>query len=130
MSLNDSRFDGSASHLWKWAWSKGYYWHSKVCFLPCPSLWNRQWSKIKTKLYDKRDDFTFPIVNFLFSSSNIPTTQFHISYGNLVFVIQCSYFLKEFNYIRRDYWTKATLLIGRSHHYQNNVIKNLLTGMK
>jgi len=26
---------------------------------------------LKTKLYDKRDDFTFPIVNFLFISSNI-----------------------------------------------------------
>ena len=52
---------------------------------------------------NKRDDFTFPIVNFLFSSSNIPTAQFDISYGNLVLVIQCSYFLKEFNYIRKDY---------------------------
>jgi len=27
---------------------------------------------LKTKLYDKRDDFNFPIVNFPFNSSNIP----------------------------------------------------------
>ena len=27
---------------------------------------------MKTKLYDKLDDFTFPIVNFPFISSNIP----------------------------------------------------------
>jgi hypothetical protein len=27
--------------------------------------------RLKTKLYDKRDDFTFPIVNFPFISSNM-----------------------------------------------------------
>ena len=27
---------------------------------------------LRTKLYDKRDDFDFPIVNFPFMSSNIP----------------------------------------------------------
>jgi len=32
----------SASHLSKWAWSKWYFWHSKVCFLSWPSHWNRQ----------------------------------------------------------------------------------------
>ena len=29
--------------------------------------------KLTTRLYDKRDDFNFPIVNFLFLSSNIPS---------------------------------------------------------
>ena len=29
--------------------------------------------KLSTRLYDKRDDFNFPIVNFLFLSSNIPS---------------------------------------------------------
>ena len=28
--------------------------------------------RLKTKLYDKSDDFSFPIVNFPFLSSNIP----------------------------------------------------------
>jgi hypothetical protein len=28
--------------------------------------------RLKTKLYDKRDDFTFQIINFPFISSNIP----------------------------------------------------------
>ena len=38
--------------------------------------------RLKTKHYDKRDDFTFPIVNFPFISSNIPAAPaygFHIS---------------------------------------------------
>ena len=30
--------------------------------------------RLKTKLYDKRDDFTFPIGNFPFISSNIPAS--------------------------------------------------------
>ena len=29
--------------------------------------------RLKTKIYDKRDDFSFPIVNFPFLSSNIPS---------------------------------------------------------
>jgi hypothetical protein len=35
---------------------------------------DKQWKKIKRKLYDKRNDFTFPIVNFPFTSSNIPAS--------------------------------------------------------
>jgi hypothetical protein len=30
--------------------------------------------RLKRKLYDKRNDFTFPIVNFPFISSNIPAS--------------------------------------------------------
>jgi hypothetical protein len=30
--------------------------------------------KLKTKLYNTLDDFTFPIVNFPFTSSNIPAS--------------------------------------------------------
>jgi len=37
----------SVSHLLKWAWSKGYYWHPKICFLPWPSHWNQLQRKTK-----------------------------------------------------------------------------------
>jgi hypothetical protein len=33
--------------------------------------------RLKTELYDKRDDFTFPIVNFPFISSNIRASTAH-----------------------------------------------------
>jgi hypothetical protein len=36
--------------------------------------------KLKTELYEKRDDFTFPIVNFLFISSNIPGSPAYVVY--------------------------------------------------
>jgi hypothetical protein len=61
----------NSSHLSKWILSKGYYWQSKVYFLPWPL--NR--GRLKTKLYDKRDDFTFPIVNF---PSSVATFQHHL----------------------------------------------------
>jgi hypothetical protein len=38
----------SASDLSKWAWSKGYYWHSKVSFFLWPSHCNWQWRTIRT----------------------------------------------------------------------------------
>ena len=33
--------------------------------------------RLKTKLYDKRDDYSFPIVNFPFLSINIPAAPAH-----------------------------------------------------
>ena len=36
--------------------------------------------KLTTKLYDKRDDFNFPIVNFPFLSSNIPSAPAYVVY--------------------------------------------------
>ena len=41
-------------------------------------------SKLSTRLYDKRDDFDFHIVNFPFLSSNIPSGP---SYG--VYILRC-----------------------------------------
>ena len=57
--------------------NKVYYWHSKVCFLPL----NRQ-RREKTQFYDKRDDFTFPIANFPFISSNIPASPMELTFHN------------------------------------------------
>jgi hypothetical protein len=37
--------------------------------------------RLKTKLYDKRNDVTFPIVNFPFIKSNIPASSVHGAYA-------------------------------------------------
>jgi len=42
---------------------------------------------LKTKLYDKRDDFTFPIVNFFFITSNIPASPAYGVYISQFYVI-------------------------------------------
>ena len=38
--------------------------------------------KVTTRLYDKRDDFNFPIVNFPFLNSNIPSASAYGVYGS------------------------------------------------
>ena len=46
--------------------------------------------KLKTKLYDKRDDFTFPIVIFPFiSTSNIPASPAHgVTFHNFYVILE------------------------------------------
>ena len=48
--------------------------------------------KLTTKLYDKRDSFNFPIVNFPFMSSNIPSAP---AYG--VYISQLIRYSRVFN---------------------------------
>ena len=43
----------------------------------------------RTKLYDIRDDFNFPIVNFPFICSNIPVTPAYISLSDIIFHRLC-----------------------------------------
>jgi hypothetical protein len=40
--------------------------------------------RLKTKLYGKRDDFTVPIINFPFISSNIPASSAYVVYIQLL----------------------------------------------
>ena len=55
-------------------WNKGYHRYIYVCFIPWHTHRNWQWWRLRTKLYDKRGDFNFPIVNFPFICNNIPAT--------------------------------------------------------
>ena len=60
------------NHLSKWSWNKR---NNGDCSLPshldCYLYIDN--GKLTTRLYDKRDDFNFAIVNFLLLSSNIPS---------------------------------------------------------
>ena len=47
-------------------------------------LENDNEGRLKTKLYDKRDDFSFPIVNFPFLSSNIPAAPAYVYISQLI----------------------------------------------
>ena len=57
----------------------GFQAHFQVCFFQMHFNTHLQLEfdiqgKLNLKLYDKRDDFNFPIVNFPFLSSNIPAS--------------------------------------------------------
>ena len=59
-------------------------------------------SRLYTKLYDKCDDFSFHIVNFLFLSSNMP---FGLSYGvyisQLIRYARCCTYHDDFGYCHK-----------------------------
>ena len=88
-------------------------------FLSWPSHCNLQPRKIKNKaeLYDKRDDFTFPIVNFLFISSNIPagTSVWILHFTThiiLRFVPSIVIFCTKLSCWHKSYSNKTMLLLG------------------
>jgi len=93
----------STSLLFKWPWSEGYYGHSNVCLLPWPSYLHRLRRKLVTKLYHKRHDFTFPIVNFTFINSNIPAAP---GYGIYIRSIRYSMVCAKYS----DFLHRAQLL--------------------
>ena len=62
------------SHLSHWAWNKGYHKYRKICFIPWHTPRNWKWGRLRTKLYDKRDDLNFPILNLLY----VATFQQHL----------------------------------------------------
>jgi len=93
-------------------------------FLSWPSHWNLQPRKIKnkTELYDKRDDFTFPIVNFPFISSNIPavTSVWILHFTThiiLRFVPSIVIFCTKLSCWHKSYSNKTMLLLGWSLRY-------------
>ena len=47
------------------------------------------YGKLSTKLYDKRDDFDFHIVNFPFLSSNIPFCPYGVYISQLIRYARC-----------------------------------------
>jgi hypothetical protein len=56
--------------------------YKHITIIPTPRNW--QWGRLRTKLYDKRNDFNFPIENFPFICNNIPAAP---AYG--VYISHC-----------------------------------------
>jgi hypothetical protein len=76
--------------------------------------------RLKIKLDDKRDDFTFPIVNFPFISSNIPASLVHGVYISQL--IHYSGTCAQYS----DFVDRAQLLtqtrLRCSHRYKNSTV--------
>ena len=75
---------------------------------------------LTTKIYDKRDDFDFPIVNFPFLMSNIPESP---AYG--VYISQLIRYSRAFsNYL--DFLFRGRLLTSKllQQGYQSHKLRN------
>ena len=77
--------------------------------------------KLKTKLYDKRDEFTFPIINFPYICiSALPVYEVYIShsYAFLWNVRSIVTYRTQLRNWYKSYLNKATLLLCWSHCYK------------
>ena len=82
--------------------------------------------RLKSKLYHKLDDFTFPIVNFLFRSSNIPASPAYGVFisqpiGYFTFALSTVIFKTEVSYWRKLYYYVAPMPSSRSCWQQRNI---------
>ena len=77
--------------------------------------------KLATRLYDKRDDFNFPIVNFPFLSSNVPSAPAH---G--VFVSQLIFYARACTKYQ-DFVERGILLTIRREYSEKSEINDWFT---
>jgi len=81
--------------------------------------------RLRTKLYDKRDDFKLPIVNFPFICNNIPAAPaygVYISlswYDILELVVPTRISLIEGYWWQGSYCTKGSSWLSWSHHFES-----------
>ena len=79
-------------------------------------------NRLYTKLYDKCDDFDFNIVNFLFLSSNIPSSpSYGVYISQLIRYARCCSYYDGFGYCHK-------LLVGRllPQRYKVKCVRNSL----
>ena len=78
---------------------------------------------LRTKLYDKRDDINFPIVNFPFTCSNIPAAPAYGVYiSHLLLHFRACGFYHDFLHrgllLTRKLLKKGFLVVNWSHHFE------------
>ena len=77
-------------------------------------------NRLHTKLYDKRDDFNFHVVNFPFLSRNIPSgPSYGVYISQLIRYVRCCTYYDDFGY-------RHKLLVDRllSQGYEVNRLRN------
>ena len=71
---------------------------------------------VSTKIYDKRDDFDFEIVNFPFLDGDVPrSTSYGVSISQLIRFARASSFIADFN-IRNKLLTQKLFKQGYRYH--------------
>ena len=72
-------------------------------------------STVSTKIYDKRDDFDFDIVNFPFQDGDVPwRTSYEVYISQLIRFARASSNLNDFNYRNKALTAK---LLGQGYRY-------------
>ena len=77
-----------------------------------------------TKIYDKRDDFDFEIVNFPFLDGDVPrSTSYEVNITQLIRFARASSYIADFNtsnkLLTHDFLNKAIGIINFAKQFQN-----------
>ena len=71
---------------------------------------------VSTKIYDRRDDFDFEIVNFPFLDDDVPrSTSYGVNISQLIIFARASSFIADFN-TRNNLLTQKLLKQGYQYH--------------
>ena len=76
---------------------------------------------VSTKIYDKRDDFNFDIVNFLFLDGDVPQRP---SYGVFIYYIYLNLFALP-EHLLPNFLSKAIGIINSAKHFPNFIVGTL-----
>ena len=79
---------------------------------------------VSTKIYDKRDDFDFEIVNFPFLDGDVPrSTSYGVYISQLIRFARASSYVADFNtrnkLLTQTLLNKAIAIINFAKHFQN-----------
>ena len=79
---------------------------------------------VSTKIYDKRDDFDFEIVNFPFLDGDVPrSTSYGVYISQLIRFARASSYVDDFNtrnkLLAQKLLNKAIGIINFAKHFQN-----------
>ena len=79
---------------------------------------------VSTKIYDKRDDFDFEIVNFPFLDGDVPrSTSYGVYISHLIRFARASSYVADFNtrnkLLTLNFLNKAIGIINFAKHFQN-----------
>ena len=121
LSLNNSRFGDDLHLIYP---SELEVQCLNVCFLSWLSYWNRQRRRLKTKLCDKRDDFTFPISQPLFHQQQYSTitSVWSLHFTTYMFVSGIVNFWREFSCRGISFSNKVMLLQCWNYRYKNATV--------
>ena len=92
---------------------------------------------VSTKIYDKRDDFDFDIVNFPFLDGNVPRrTSYGVYISQLIRFARASSNVSDFNYrnkaltanlLKQGYrYHKLRKVFSKFYRRQNELVKNIM----
>ena len=98
LNLNNIYFDNIVSQIYpsELQPNKAYTSDTKAAFLDLHlSISN---DIVSTKIYDKRDDFDFEMVNFLFLDGDVPRyTSYGVYFSQLILFARASSYVTDFN---------------------------------